>query len=125
MKYEHQCELVEGLRELADFIEDHPELPITQPYLTLTFWIWSEGEEGKRKAAIAARAFGNAQKIHGGGYLDIRKKFGPIAVDFTVSRDAVCRRIVTGTKVTPAETRVIPERVEETVEWICDEPLLA
>lgn len=43
---------------------------------------------------------------------------------YRCDRDAVCKRIVKGTKVIPAHTvpeQEIPERVEEDVEWVCDD----
>lgn len=48
---------------------------------------------------------------------------GILTLRISAERSQVCRKIVTGTKVVPAYT--IPERVEEDVEWVCDEPLLA
>lgn len=131
MKYKHQRELVEGLRALADFIEQHPELPITYPSQTFTHWLYdeSDGRTAKEQMATAARAMGNASKVYTGSYFDLRKKFGKhITLEFTANRENICKRVVTGHKLVPAKLvpeKMTPARIEEEVEWVCDEPLLA
>lgn len=54
-----------------------------------------------------------------------------MSVNIITDREAVCRRVVTGTrevtKTVPApgaDTVEVTETVED-VEWVCDEPLLA
>src|SRR3990167_5428651 len=41
-------------------------------------------------------------------------------------RAAVCRKVLTGNKIThAASTQYLPERIEEEYEWVCDDPILA
>lgn len=132
MKYRDQRELVEGLRAMADFIEEHIELPIEYPEHTFTNWIWGKGSDdaerfadAKARMQIVARAMGSARKVYESGYFDLRRTFGPITLEFTTNRENVCRRVVKETIHHPEETRVVPARTEEVVEWICDDPILA
>lgn len=135
MEYKDQRELVEGLRAMADFIEEHPELPIGEPEIKLDTWLFDDSKwdvdhlrtdsrTAKEKLQAAARALGIAQKNYIGDYFCVTKKFGEfVSMEFTVSRETVCKRVVTGTRIVPAVSR--PERTEEVVEWICDDPILA
>jgi len=132
MTYKAQRELVEGLRELADFIEENGvKLPWDEPRMELVEWIYDEqpdGKTAKQQMAEAARIFGNAKKVHSSDYFDLRRYFGPIKLEFTTARENVCRKVVKETTIIPAEyvpARIKPERTEEVVEWVCDEPLLA
>lgn len=107
---------ITGLRELADFIEAHPELPSP----------WGGGHnafvENKADLANIARAGARWDKGVSGDYFYLRKQFsGGTTYEINVSRDQVCRKVVTGTRIEPAK----PEQEVETYEWVCDEPLLA
>lgn len=131
MKYKDQQEMVEGLRELADFIEAHIELPIDSRFKLNTFLYDScmnkspysviEGS-AKNKLRVATKALGKAEKRWGDYYIDVARKFGPITLEFTINKGAVCERIVTGTKEVPEQ--LLPARTEEIVEWKCVESIL-
>jgi hypothetical protein len=135
VKYKHQRELVEGLRKLADFIEDHPELPINDPGIKLDFWVYADyafqtkrGRSAKEKMATAAKAFGKAKKEYTSNWFDLSRNFGPIILEFTTSRSNVCRPVVKEVIEHPEEIvpqHVKPARTEEVIEWICDDPLLS
>jgi hypothetical protein len=129
VKYSDQRKMVEGLRELADFIENNIELPIEYPEIKVTFWVHEREQHSvKESMAMAARAMGNAAKIYTGSYFDLRKKFGEsVTLEFTSTREGVCRRVVK--EVIHHEQELVqayikPARDEEVVEWVCDEPLL-
>jgi len=134
MKYEHQRELVEGLRAMADFIEQNIELPIEyEPVMKLNVWLHDDTRysdvqnplTAREKLAKAAKVLGKAEKIHAGTYFDLIKKFSEcVRIEYTIDREAVCKRVVVGTKVVPASYVERPERTEEIVEWVCDEPIL-
>lgn len=107
---------VQGLRELAAFVEMHPEIPLP--------WAGSQNAFVNDKADLAAIA-----KIVGGrwakgvspDFFFIRKEFaGGFSYEANIGRESVCKKVVTGTRIEPAQ----PEREVEIVEWICDEPLL-
>lgn len=110
-------DMIYGLRELADFLEGNPEVPV--PYdVEVNVWLTTREE-----MAAVARVGGTWEKIFSFNYFMLKKAFGNGAVSFEVNtnREQVCRKIVTGTEVIPAQ----PEREVEKFEWVCDEPLLA
>jgi hypothetical protein len=130
LTYKAQREVVEGLRALANDIEEFGvKLPINSPSISMVTWIYDEDDKtAKEQMAEAARLLRNAQKVHNSSYFDLRKFYGPIKVEFTTMRENVCRRVVVGVEEIPEEivpARVKPARKEEKVEWVCDEPLLA
>lgn len=67
-----------------------------------------------------ALALGKAQKEFAGDYFTLSGDVGAFTITAIGARDAVCRRVVVGTKVIPAQ----PEQVVDEVEWVCDDPLL-
>jgi hypothetical protein len=114
VKAEHRAAEIRGLRELADFLEQHPAVPI--PMLDgQNAFVTSRDE-----LAAIARA-GSWEKL----WLDqwfvlIRQFSGSVTLHVNAERSTVCRKVVTGTKTLPAT----PEREVETYEWVCDEPSL-
>jgi hypothetical protein len=122
VKYADRDNMVKGLRELADFIEERgPELPWTYPDIKITNWVY-EKEDAKRATKALAK-WGIVQKVWTGSYLDIRRKFGKaVTLEFTISRDNSCVRREVGEKV--IEEQIIPARVEKVYEYDCD-PILS
>lgn len=108
---------VGGLRQLADFIEVHAELPLPMPSNHNAFVF-----DRVVLAAIARTAGVKWNKSPVGGYFALSVVFdGGTTYEVNIPRDQVCRKVITGTRVEPAT----PEREIETYEWVCDEPLLA
>ena len=69
------------------------------------------------------RALGRGIKEDDDRWAGVTRQFGGgVSVYAYTSREQVCRKVVTGTKVIPAH--VIPEHTVELVEWEC-EPILA
>lgn len=105
---------IQGLRELAMFLEQHPEVPCPMV--------------GGQNAFIATKAEMRAlarvtswRKEYVGSWFTLAKDFpGDVALHLNIERSTVCRKVVTGTKVVPAR----PEHEVEEFEWVCDEPLL-
>lgn len=128
MKYKDRDELVQGLRDMADFIEARGlELPINHPNMKLTTWLYDDyGQDrkltAKQKARRVAKKLGKAEKVFSNNYLDIRRDFGPVCLEFTVNREKVCERKVVGVK--QIEEEVIPAYEIEEVEWVCTDPIL-
>lgn len=112
-----RAQLTRGLRELADFLDANPDVPVRALDCPINVFGQSRAE-----MARAARVAG-WQKDYNGEWFVLRRWFGEgaIQLDVNIERAQVCRKVVTGTKVVPAQ----PERTVEEVEWICDEPLLA
>lgn len=109
-----------GLRELALFLMWHPEVKLPSTTEINIF--------GATQAELiaGARAFGQSEKIYSNDYFTLRKAFpGGIHLDFFCDRAKVCERRVVGQRTVPehvipaqAET-VVPEHVEDIVEWDC------
>lgn len=115
-QHDERREYVQGLRELAAFLEAHPALPL--PFAC------AQNAFVNDKAALAsvAKCGGKWEKDASPDYFYIRKAFpGGLSYDVVISREAVCRKVRTGTRIEPAK----PEQEVETFEWVCDEPLLA
>jgi hypothetical protein len=117
--------IVQDLRDLANFLEDRPEIAELCSDTNVNGWVYS-----REAMALAARAFGKADKVIVGDYwMCLRRVFGTITLGINVPRQEVCRKVVTGTRVVPAtilparEKTFVPETVEEIFEWKCD-PIL-
>lgn len=126
-----------GYRRLADLIEsEQAPIPIN-PQVSLFL---SHGAVPIDEQPVAARelmrALGGGKYAKdtssSGGDLILRGMCGGLPVDIWVTRDAVCERVVTGTRevvetvpvgedTRPVETIT---RTEDVVEWVCS-PLLA
>ncbi len=106
---------IDGLRELAIFMETHPDVE-APAYSVLNVFV-HEREELARMAAGASW-----EKVYMDDYFVLRRSFAgdDIQLDLTASRDQVCRKVVKGMRIIPAT----PEHEVEDVEWVCDEPLL-
>jgi hypothetical protein len=114
----------EFLRLLADFIEDHPTLP--QPNL----YSFEDGGTFFLSNKEQLRSIGSFDKKFLGEIFIAEKNIGGHTLSFRVKREAICKRVVTGTEVIPEhyvpgiEGHIEPESVKEIVEWQCDEPIL-
>jgi len=124
MKYKQQEELVAGLRELADFVEQHIELSMDCDYKLMNI-LYTKKKMGTAKEQMkkAVLALGKAEKVWGHNYLDVRRKFGPITLEFSVAKSTICEKKVVGTKHHEAE--YIQPWTEEIVEYECTESILA
>lgn len=119
-------DIANGLRGLADWLDENagvvPEYGIGD---THDFNVVCSTLD---QLVAAARTGGRWEKLDQGSYFTVRRSFGPVNLDFFIAREKVCRRVVVDTiehpeRVVPAS--VVPASVEEVVEWVCDEPLLA
>ena len=107
---------IKGLRQIADFYETHPEIPT--PYVDKLFAFLQTRDQ----MTEVARAIGTCEKGADDNYFWLRKTFGTFKVEWNVSRNVACRRVVVGTREVPEQ--VIAAHTEEIVEWHCD-PILA
>ena len=111
---------IAGLRQLADFLELHPDLPLPYAGAQNAF------VGGKDGLAAAAREPGVkwAKKVDDYNFTLAVEFSGGYAYEVNADRGAICRKVVTGTRIEPAR-EATPERTVETYDWVCDEPLLA
>jgi hypothetical protein len=127
---------IDGLRQIADFLAAHPEVPL--PYLdstahtggrhqsTLSIYLWD-----RDTMATVARAMGQATKSthESTRQFYLTRRFAGIDLVASVPRNEVCQRIVVGTSEVeveepdPAAVAALPKvkrtEVVEQVEWRC------
>jgi len=108
-------EFINGLREVARFLERHPEMPTPTCPLTVNVFV-----DTKEELAALAR-FGPWQKKGDDNYFYFTRDIGALSYDVNINRKKICHRVVVGTEVVPAQ----PEKIVEKVQWVCVEPLLA
>lgn len=119
--------VVDGLRQLADFIESHPDMPL--PTCRGSIYLW--GDDAKTQLANIATSLGTAAKKADEFYYGLTKDFGPVSLSVKASRENVCERVVVGTKTTeylvPPPGVEMEKRIhtEEIVEWVCPPSILA
>ena len=104
---------IQAIRDFADFLEQHPTVVVPDKIFVNVFL--------DTKAELAEQARTSSWKKN---YLEnffyLEKSFGPeenLSFQINVSRENVCRRVVTG-------SHIEPERVVEDVQWVCEEPSL-
>jgi hypothetical protein len=119
--------LIAGFRQLADFLEQRPELHKYLEYASETFNIFIKRAE----LAEIARVMGPVRKHSVDHWFYLARDFGPVSLHAAITRDEVCQKVKTGTRVIPAqEARTVeiaatPERIEDVYEWKCPESILA
>jgi hypothetical protein len=102
---------IDSLRACADFLESHPNVKAPR-YVTMNVFV-----DTREELAEQARS-ATWVKTFTGKFFSLSKSFGEdVTIDITAERELVCRRVVTGTRVLPAQ----PERVVEDYTWECDE----
>lgn len=130
-----RVEWLDSLRQIADWLAEHPEVP--QPYHLIgsELYIYLHGGDSRTKLAAIARAFGNADKRVDGSRFGVARRFGAITLIASAAREEVCERVVIGTrevtedKPDPAAVAALPKvpvtTVVEDVRWVCPPSLLA
>ena len=119
-----RAEVIQGMRDLANFLEENPDVKF-DAYPGFTAFVKAD------ELPVVARKIGAAEKVASDMFYSLRKWFGPICMDWTCDREQVCQKVATGTRVIPAEperTVVLPakpEREEVVYEWKCPDSLLA
>jgi hypothetical protein len=106
-----------GLRELADFLDSHPDLPIFNcPDVATHIW-------NRKDFLNAVRAMGGAKKDYAGDYFKLVKTFtGGVTLRIQCERQTVCERVVTGEEEIEVFDLTAPKiKVKrEKYEWRCD-----
>ena len=133
---EKNAQLVAGIRDLIAFIEANDDFEfVTGEAHQVVFhwrdWYLDSADSSKRRARLAylAQRLGKAEKQYSGDFFWLRHDFGPhVRIEAASERDVVCERVVTGTRLVPAQEAytmpALPEHEEEIVEWKCA-PILA
>lgn len=130
-----------GLRQLADILDNHPEVPL--PYEgslrdagRFSFHFLHLGEEARTEMASVRRALGVPleKTISHDKYFDLKGNLHGLYFTLTAFRKDVCQRVVVATReveVTEPDPKAVAalptvtRKVEiEDVEWVCS-PILA
>ena len=128
-------QLVEDLRDFADFVEEHgPQLPGVSVELRSWIWGYEVADQGVPEGvALALRAgiksADEVTKEYSDDYFRLYLRFGKLQYRVVCNREEVCEKNVIGTKTVtkkmPPEGDWTEQEVEEEiVEWVCN-PLLA
>ncbi len=111
------AEMAAGLRDLADWLDAHPDEEVSGNVRLLAYRF----DADEFRATV--RALGRGAKESNDEWASVIRSFGPaVAIYAYTAREQVCRKVVVGTRVEPE--RVIPAREVEIVEWEC-QPILA
>jgi hypothetical protein len=102
-----------GLRALATWIDEHPELvPTNIPEIA---WFHMNSKE---EAEALVRALGHVvKKRYADSLLSLEHNFGDLKFRVVFSRDNICTSRVVRTEVVPEHT--IPSYTREILEWDC------
>jgi hypothetical protein len=103
---------LEDLEKMIEFLKEHPEVPLP------VFYNFNAFADDKAQILEVARS-GEWKKIYSGEYFTLAKNFGGINLEVSIHREAVCKRIVVGSKIIPA----VPEHTVDIVEWECDKSI--
>ena len=116
----YATEYVRGLRAVADWFEQHPELVFS--YTDERFHLIANTKD---ELLEMRRALGRVTKDADpdSPYFTLRRMFSAnVQIDAFIARGEVCRKVVKGSR--HVEARLVPAHDEEIVEWVCEEPLL-
>jgi hypothetical protein len=136
-----RTDYIEGLRKLADALENHPEIPLpyegSHPqYARMSFHFLS-ADDPRAEMSAARRALGVPMEKRAGAdgqYFDLDGNLSGLYFTLVAFRKDVCERVVVATReveVTepdPVAVAALPKMTRlvtvEDVEWVCS-PLLA
>jgi hypothetical protein len=126
---------IAGIRELADWLEAHPDIPVPHALSGSSEFAYElihaqHGEDQKAVVAAVARALPGkvdkkVLKANDELFSITGRLPGGIWIKAIADRDEVCERVVTGTReVTeelpdPEAPKVTVTRTVEDVEWVC------
>lgn len=124
-EHNRRLDFIAALRDVAKILEENETIPI--PY-NLNFY---HRCDTKNELIALTKAWGGRfDKDTDGDDFNMRRKLGgAVSVCLYVSREKVCKKIVTGKKeiaeqIIPAnDERIIPAHTEEIIEWVCPDSL--
>lgn len=118
MSIEKLKEQVDGLQKLIAFLEDKPELAakIYTYGTSLTVNVYGKGKEQKMEFLTTGGK--RLEKKFSDYAVSVERKFSAnVSLNVSISREAVCQRIVKEVKEHPSY--VVEAYTEEIVEWKC------
>lgn len=124
---EQAIEYIQGLRDLADFMEANPELASASTYSLFasaspTVYVWDDEDLFRERL----RQLGTFEKFSDANHVGGLRRFGPHVFSVRAAHELVCERVVVGVEtqlVYPDDVDLVEQEVE-IVEWVCPESLL-
>ena len=126
-----QQEWLDSLREMADFLEAHPDL--IEPYLSIICYRFCKGT--REEFAKTALQLGASTKSSDATWFQVARKFGIHTIQVTQPREDICEKKVVGTEEIeteepdPEAVAALPKvktvKTVEKVEWVCPPSLHA
>lgn len=117
--------MAERYRAMADYLEAHPDTPVTTR--VVTFDIWGKTDTAAQRRELIA-AVSSVEKVYLGSLFVLRKQIAEdVQIEWNTNRENACRQVQVGERevelpAQPArEARII---VEPVFEWCCDESVL-
>ena len=111
---------IQGLRQLADFLEQNPGVPCRRR-ATLTMWRWKD----EKDLSEVTRLLGTSEKIEHQDSIGIRRRFGPVTLQFEWFRGMTCKREVVGHKIVKtvdwSKSKLVKEPV---IRWSCPDSFI-
>lgn len=102
-----RSEYVNGLRELATFLERNEGVPLPETFVRSFAPI-----EDLRNLV---RAGGLVEKTYGTSTVGVERRFGNITVSWQTGRDAVCEKVLVGYRTEKQK----PKRRRAVYKWTC------
>src|ERR1700677_796620 len=120
---ERQEQWLKGLREIVEFLHNHPEAINTYSSLRVPIGVDSTEDLIDRATAIG----GKWDKEEGEEYFHLVKHFGEHQVRLMVKRDQVCERVLIGNETVEVPDPNAPKVTitQPVYEWRCPDSLLA
>ncbi len=115
---EERAAYIDGLRQIADFLEQHPNVPEPSSPIINVF------VQSKNSFQRAIKKSGPWEKRTDGSYVYCRKCFGPHVFNVNLNHSMICERVVTGKRTVPRQ-EAIEEYEEEITEWRCPDSFLS
>ena len=124
MDTEHHTNTVEGLRQLADFLDLNPAL--ADALSTPTMYLFADNEAEFRANNALLGTFDKGSDTY---CLKATKTFGPIDVQSRIDHKDICEKRVIGTRTVAKQVPADPDYVapeyttieveEDITEWVC------
>jgi hypothetical protein len=129
---------ISGLRQMADFLNEHPELcPLDSDATYNPHSQYVRSDEAKAKLAHAVRTGGTWNKVSSDIFFKVERSFGPHLLRVMAYRQDVCEKVKTGEREEEAISPLVEKqiaairenapkhkRMVETFEWKCPPSLL-
>lgn len=99
-----------GLRLLADWYEQHADVELPSSVVTVY------AEDTKENAALILRSLSPCEKTYADDLFHLKRKFGPLLLDFVFLRNTVCVPRIVGQREVPASVtpaQFVPEKFVE------------